>query len=129
MIIYRVSDYGRLGADGKPRELHIDKALDVTKCEMPKIPYGNIGELKTDGKNTVRELTECDKFTAKLIKLNEPMGICSPNSFVSLIILEGNVSIVWDTKEINVVKGDSIFIPAGLKVSLAGQAEILYSHV
>ena len=27
---YRVSDYGRLGADGKPRQLHIDKAIDVT---------------------------------------------------------------------------------------------------
>ena len=24
---YRVSDYGRLGADGKPRELHVEKAL------------------------------------------------------------------------------------------------------
>ena len=28
---YRVSDYGRLGADGKPRPLHIEKALDGTK--------------------------------------------------------------------------------------------------
>ena len=27
---YRVYDYGRVGADGKPRALHIDKALDVT---------------------------------------------------------------------------------------------------
>ena len=25
---YRVYDYGRLGADGKPRELHIEKAID-----------------------------------------------------------------------------------------------------
>ncbi|MBR0034523.1 MAG: class I mannose-6-phosphate isomerase, partial [Synergistaceae bacterium] len=29
-ITYRVYDYGRVGADGKPRELHIAKALDVT---------------------------------------------------------------------------------------------------
>ena len=28
---YRVYDYGRLGADGKPRELHIQKALDVCR--------------------------------------------------------------------------------------------------
>ena len=27
---YRVSDYGRLGADGNPRPLHIEKAVDVT---------------------------------------------------------------------------------------------------
>lgn len=28
---YRVYDYGRLGKDGKPRELHIQKAIDVSK--------------------------------------------------------------------------------------------------
>ena len=28
---YRVSDYGRLGADGKPRELHIKKAAEALK--------------------------------------------------------------------------------------------------
>ena len=41
---YRVSDYGRLGADGKPRELHIDKALDVTELKPSSVPYGNIGD-------------------------------------------------------------------------------------
>ena len=30
---YRVYDYGRRGADGKPRELHIAKALDVCRLE------------------------------------------------------------------------------------------------
>ncbi|MBQ2487675.1 MAG: class I mannose-6-phosphate isomerase, partial [Ruminococcus sp.] len=30
-ITYRVYDYDRVGLDGKPRELHIDKAVDVTK--------------------------------------------------------------------------------------------------
>ena len=34
---YRVSDYGRLGADGKPRQLHIDKAIDVTNREPVKV--------------------------------------------------------------------------------------------
>jgi mannose-6-phosphate isomerase len=32
---YRVYDWGRLGADGKPRALHIDKALDVTNFAQP----------------------------------------------------------------------------------------------
>ena len=31
-ITYRVSDYGRLGADGKPRQLHIQQALDVSNA-------------------------------------------------------------------------------------------------
>ena len=35
---YRVYDYGRVGKDGKPRELHIEKALDVTERKPPKYP-------------------------------------------------------------------------------------------
>jgi mannose-6-phosphate isomerase len=30
-VTYRVYDYGRVSADGKPRALHIEKALDVTR--------------------------------------------------------------------------------------------------
>ena len=37
---YRVSDYGRLGADGKPRPLHIEKLLDVAKRENRKFLTG-----------------------------------------------------------------------------------------
>lgn len=126
---YRVSDYGRLGADGKPRELHIDKALDVTKCEAPKMPYGNIGEITVDGKNTIRELAVCDKFSAKFLELNENMNIYQKDSFVSLIVLEGDACIKWNNGEIKAKKGDSIFIPAGLETNLCGNANILYSCV
>ena len=126
---YRVSDYGRLGADGKPRELHIDKALDVTKCEKPQIPYGNIGKVISNGNNIIRELAVCDKFSAKLLNLNERMDIYSSDSFVSLIVLDGNAIIKWNDGEINAKKGDSIFIPANLKTKLKGNAEILYSHI
>ena len=126
---YRVSDYGRLGADGKPRELHIDKALDVTKCEKPQIPYGNIGKVITSGKNIIRELAVCNKFSAKLLNLNERMDIYSSDSFVSLIVLDGNAIIKWNDGEINAKKGDSIFIPANFKAEIKGNAEILYSHI
>lgn len=126
---YRVSDYGRLGADGKPRELHIDKALDVTICDMPQIPYGNIGKVITNGKNIIRELAVCDKFSAKLLNLNEHMDIYSSDSFISLIVLNGIAIIMWNDEEINIKKGDSIFIPANLKAEIKGDAEILYSHI
>ena len=126
---YRVSDYGRLGVDGKPRELHIEKALAVTKCEAPKLPYGNIGDITVNGKNSIRELAVCDKFTAKLLELGEGMDICSSDSFVSLIVLDGTATIDWEGEKIDAKKGDSIFIPAGFNVKLNGTAQILYSCV
>lgn len=128
-VTYRVSDYGRTGADGKPRELHVAKALDVTNCEMPTTPYGNIGERTSIGNNTVRELATCEQFSAKLLTLKETLRLCLPDSFLSLVVLDGNATLCWDGGELTVKKGDSVFVPAGLKIELCGSAEILYSHV
>ena len=33
-VTYRVYDYNRVGADGKKRELHIDKAIEVTNTDF-----------------------------------------------------------------------------------------------
>lgn len=37
-VTYRVYDHGRVGKDGKPRELHIDKALDVSDLSTYRKP-------------------------------------------------------------------------------------------
>lgn len=126
---YRVSDYGRLGADGKPRELHIDKALDVTKCENPNIPYGNIGNVSIKGENIIRELAVCEKFTSKILSLKGDFIVHAKDSFISLIVLDGNINFSCGDYNLNSTKGDSIFIPAGLETKLNGTAEILYSYV
>ncbi len=127
---YRVSDYGRYGADGKLRELHIEKALDVTKCKKPDIPYGNIGQVYLDGNNNrIRELAVCDKFSAKLLSLNGKYTISYKDSFISLIVLEGNATISCNNHTLNITIGHSVFIPAGLEVELSGAADILYSYV
>ena len=57
------------------------------------------------------------------------MDIHSADSFVSLIVLNGNAIIMWNDEEINIKKGDSIFIPANFKAEIKGNAEILYSHI
>ncbi len=126
---YRVSDYGRLGADGKPRELHIEKALDVTECKKPSIPYGQVGEVTKIGNNTKRELASCDLFKADILNLEETYEICEKDSFISLVVLDGELTAEWQDGELNAKKGDSIFIPANFKVNLIGKAQILCSRV
>lgn len=126
---YRVSDYGRLGADGKPRELHVEKALEVTERGLPKLPYGNTGAVVSTGYGTVRELASCEFFSSKLISLNGNTDFESSESFISLLVLEGSAELIWQSGSLSIKKGDSIFIPAGLKTSISGKAEILYSSI
>ncbi len=126
---YRVFDYGRLGADGKPRPLHIEKALDVTKCEKPTIPFGQVGKVTKTGENTVKELAHCKFFSTKLLTLKDRFTVNSTDSFVSLLCLKGKAVINWNNESIEIKKGDSLFVPAGLTAEIVGDAQILYSYV
>lgn len=126
---YRVSDYGRLGADGKPRSLHVEKALDVTKTVAPTREYGNVGGIcKADGA-IIRELAKCELFSADLITLDGKTEIYSDDSFVSLVVLNGDATLEWNGEEISLNKGASVLIPVGITVLISGSAEILKSWV
>ena len=126
---YRVSDYGRLGADGKPRQLHIKQAVEVTKTQTPTKPYGAVGDVTLYPFGTVRELASCDYFNTELISLDGNVGIYDNESFISLLLLDGDVSLSYTGGMLRLKKGDSVFLPAGLKVRLCGTAEILYTHM
>lgn len=126
---YRVSDYGRLGADGKPRQLHIKQAVEVTKTERPTKPYGAVGDITLYPFGTVRELAKCEYFTTELINLDGNVGIYDNDSFISLLILDGEASLSYTGGMMKLKKGDSVFVPASLKIRLCGAAEILYSHL
>ena len=124
---YRVSDYGRLGADGKPRELHIKKALDVTKTCPPEMPYGNVGNVENFEGVSERELANCELFTVNHIALDGSKMIDSGNNPVSLILLDGEITLKYPSGEFDAKKGDSILIPSGLNTEIIGKAEIVLS--
>ena len=125
-VTYRLWDYGRIGADGKPRDLHIDKALDVTVRERraPTLPYQPDREVPG---GRVRHLVKDERFVVDAIHLcgliEEYAG---EESFVSLLCLEGDGALLWGDNAMPVQKGDSIFIPAGLgPFKLAGMMQAL----
>lgn len=126
---YRVSDYGRLGVDGKPRELHIEKAVDVTQLDKPTLPYGKVGKNIDAFGFSIRELARCDLFSVDLINLNGEVEIGNEASFVSAVVLNGECSYTFEGEKTILEKGSSLFIPAGISIKLSGNAEILKSRV
>ncbi len=125
---YRVYDYGRL-VNGKPRELHIEKALDVTNTLPPVRSAEAEGDKEVIGDAEVQKLCSCEFFTMTSLKLNGKYEYnCDEESFLSVLILDGNGSITAGNTAVSVKKGDSIFVPANSgTVVLSGEFNALLS--
>ncbi len=105
---YRVYDYGRVGADGKPRELHIEKALDVTNLT----PAKQQAVLPESGGS--RLLASCSYFHSVLQSVENKLSVPALfDSFQHLLILEGEAELVSGNSVIPLKKGTSVFVPAG----------------
>ncbi|MCD7823821.1 MAG: class I mannose-6-phosphate isomerase [Oscillospiraceae bacterium] len=128
-VTYRVSDYGRLGADGKPRQLHVEKAIAVSNTNPPAAPYGNVGEVTVCGGSTVRHLAKCKYFDANLISLDGSCEIRNASSFVSLVVMDGETVLKSEQGSYRIKKGESVFIPCGIEFTLIGSAQILSASV
>ena len=127
---YRVYDYDRRGADGKPRALHIEKALDVTNLE-PYRPEDAAGPARREEGAVVETLADCRYFHTERIALSgEAKRAVGNGSFEGLFCAEGETSLRAGTAELLLRKGDTAFLPAGLGAyTLSGEALCLSMRV
>lgn len=117
-VTYRVSDYGRTGADGKPRQLHVEQALAVTRCEPPRTDWNFGGHL-----------TRCEYFTVDRFD-GAFDDVCDDESFTSLLVVDGAGEIACGSEQMTLQKGDSLFLPAESGAySIAGDCTVLRTRV
>lgn len=128
-ITYRVYDYGRLGKDGKPRELHIEKALAVTFSHPVKQEAAAPVE-QMDG-YTRRTLAACDYFIVDLLSVNGTAKLeATDQSFHALLCAEGDLKLdnTGDVMELH--EGDTVFLPAESgNYTLTGNGRVLQTHL
>ena len=127
---YRVYDYGRVGADGKTRELHIDKAIDVTNLTVAKKGDSDVRWDEYDGYKC-RALASCKYFATELLKIETKATLSvDSKSFVSLLCVDGEAVLACNGKEYKMIAGTSVFLPASLgEYSLIGKADVILSHI
>ena len=118
---YRFYDYDRVDKNGNKRELHIEKALDVSDFDMPKSPI-----LHKSTKKRLH-LANCDYFvTDRVFIKGNGFIVSDSSSFVNIVILEGKCVI----NGIEGKPGDSFFIPAEFgRVNITGDCTLLESRV
>lgn len=134
-VTYRIYDYGRLGFDGKPRELHVKKAIDTVKVYSPKDIDLLVFEENTSRRKDLtagKVLCNSKYFRVTLLSQeSESVFTVDEKSFVSLLFTDAkNASVAAGDVTVNVEKGDCIFIPAGTgNVIVSGKCEALISEI
>lgn len=129
-ITYRIYDYNRTDANGNPRELHTDLAVDAIdfehwKNEKIALPHQH---------NTLQTVVKCPYFTSNLMILTKPQeyDLAPIDSFVLLTVLEGHVTCRYGDEYITAVDGETLLIPAEMNELLlvpTGEAKLLETYV
>lgn len=123
-VTYRVYDYGRKDANGKERDLHIEKALQVTK----RVPI-------LRKKSFEPHIVDCDYFTVDKVvldgqRMKKIFGEIDKTSFASLLVLDGTGEVRSGDESVEVCKGDSLFITANAgEYEMEGKFEALLTTV
>jgi mannose-6-phosphate isomerase len=113
-LTYRVYDYGRRDASGNPRELHLEKAFDVTRFG-PQLG-GKISPASVDNHGTKKTfLVACPYFATERWQFAAPISSqSSPEHFELWIILEGSGWIRWSGESAAFAPAQVWMIPARL---------------
>jgi mannose-6-phosphate isomerase len=124
---YRLYDWGRMGLDGKPRPLHIDKGVRVSNVDsLPTVAHPD------DGTQAEVRIVESQFFVTTLHRLHHGATQTLDTQgthFHTLTCIAGAITVRQDGNEITLNQGQSALIPAAAgQYSLHGDGVVLRSH-
>jgi mannose-6-phosphate isomerase len=111
-LTYRVFDYNRRDAQGRSRELHIEKALQVMR--FGEQHGGKIDPVRiARGGVTETYFIACQFFAVEKWEFAERMAAeTSPEHFDLLVFLEGRGSIQWGSESVEYAPAQTWLLPA-----------------
>jgi mannose-6-phosphate isomerase len=126
-LTYRLYDYGRRDAEGKLRELHLDKALEVadlsaekTPSKAPKWTPKRLSAAKT-------ELIQVEHFAMARWQVDgKQTEATDPASLEILTVTGGNLRLEANGDALDLRRGEAVVLPAVLgRYTLSGRAALL----
>ena len=122
-ITYRLYDYDRL-QDGKPRELHLEKSIDVIGC--PHTDLVVKGETTSSEACEIVELITSAYYSVLKIKLHGEQDFEQAELFQIMSVIDG----MGEINGTPIKKGDHFILPADYGTfKLKGEMELIVSHL
>ena len=129
-LTYRIYDYGRLGTDGRPRQLHTELAAE-------SIDYTPVADCRTHYQPSPDRrvpLVSCPHFTTALYQVTQPLTLDyrQLDTFVVLIGVGGQCTVTPDDGQpsVTLAEGDALLVPAtAATLRVDGSATLLETYV
>lgn len=110
-LTFRLYDWGRVGSDGKPREVHVEQSLDCT--DFTRGPVNPVTPDQTQsGDHTVESLVECDYFCIHRHTATNPFCISVDDRFRILMLLQGSATVKTRFGAAELKRGSTVLLPA-----------------
>jgi len=112
-MTYRLDDFGRMGLDGKPRPLHLDKGFGVIKPEAP--PLRNLPRrVVHEPFGSRRYILACSYFAVEELRLQKTGRFrSSPEHVETISIVAGEGRVETAAGWLGYQAGDTWVIPPG----------------
>lgn len=134
-VTYRMYDYGRLDGEGRPRELHIERSLDVAcfqpsaRIKMQPVTLAQTAQYRD------RCLVACRYFVTRELVLHTPTSIDGQTAGSCLILssLDADLLVRYSTDVHaceRLLRGQTMILPAALGAyRIEGEGAFLLSYV
>ena len=132
-LTYRMYDYNRVDKNGKKRELHIEKALNVANLKASAAPRQPLRVLRYRQGCASELLCRCQYFEVHRMIVNTEqcrrlVGYQADTTSFRVLLCTGGCGAIHfgDGEALSFFKGDCIFVPANsVKLRIHGKAQFL----
>ena len=113
-ITYRLYDWGRVGPDGQPRTLHVEKALE--SIHFGSHHGGANAPLDIEEQGAVRSvLAACRYFAAERIKVQQRYRRATNGATFHILLAEsGRLTVTTEDGSTSLMSGEALLLPGEL---------------
>lgn len=126
-LTFRIYDYDRLGLDGKPRELHLQQALDVINFS-DALPSPQSWSTLPGANEQGCVLVDCEHFYTRYVRA-EATDCQTADSFAALTVISGQALLRGERDTFSLATGSTALLAAGRSIAAEQVGEVPLEYV
>ncbi|WHY80209.1 mannose-6-phosphate isomerase, class I [Neobacillus sp. WH10] len=124
---YRVYDYDRLDVEGNLRDLHLERAIEVTT--VPHLDAVSLPVVQEHGKSRITTFVESDFFSVYKWEVRGKSVFAYNDQYLLLSVIKGEGTLFHASEQYEMKKGIHLIIPVGFGTfEVDGDCELIVSH-